>query len=142
MLPFSLGCAVTSAVAGIIVSRTGQYRPMMWGSFAVFTLGMGLMTMLDSHSSTYVFFPLSLWDFSFTLQCRALKVVYPLVAAVGLGCLFQVCVKVASLLRFWAYHVQTPLIGLQAAMPIKDMATSTSTFGFIRQVFLTACHSL
>lgn len=56
MLPFSLGCAVTSAVAGIIVSRTGQYRPMMWGSFAVFTLGMGLMTMLDSHSSTYVFF--------------------------------------------------------------------------------------
>lgn len=97
MLPFSLGCAVTSAVAGIVVSRTGQYRPVMWGAFAVFTLGMGLMTMLDSHSST------------------ALKVVYPLVAAVGLGCLFQ-----------------TPLIGLQAAMPIKDMATSTSTFGFIR----------
>lgn len=97
MLPFSLGCALTSAVAGIVVSRTGQYRPMMWGSFAVFTLGMGLMTMLDNHSST------------------ALKVVYPLVAAVGLGCLFQ-----------------TPLIGLQAAMPIKDMATSTSTFGFIR----------
>jgi len=55
MLPFSLGCAFTSAVAGIVVSRTGQYRPMMWGAFAVFTLGMGLMTMLDSHSSTYVF---------------------------------------------------------------------------------------
>ena len=87
------------------------------------------------------FFLLSLWDFSFTLQCRALKVVYPLVAAVGLGCLFQVCVKVASVLRFWAYHVQTPLIGLQAAMPIKDMATSTSTFGFIRQVFLRACYT-
>lgn len=40
---------------------------------------------------------------------------YLLVAALGVGCLFQ-----------------TPLIGLQAAMPLKDMATSTSTFGFIR----------
>ncbi|KAG6812805.1 hypothetical protein H0H93_013673, partial [Arthromyces matolae] len=29
---------------------------------------------------------------------------------------------------------QTPLIGLQAAMPLKDMATSTSTFGFIRTI--------
>ncbi len=27
---------------------------------------------------------------------------------------------------------QVPLIALQAAMPIKDMATSTSTFGFLR----------
>lgn len=70
MLPFSLGCAVTSAVAGIIVSRTGQYRPMMWGSFAVFTLGMGLMTMLDSHSSTYVFFFFCLYGISPSL-CNA-----------------------------------------------------------------------
>jgi hypothetical protein len=88
-----------------------------------------------------MFFPLFLWDFTFTLHCRALKVVYPLVAAVGLGCLFQVCAEVAWLLRLWAHHVQTPLIGLQAAMPIKDMATSTSTFGFIRQVFLPACYT-
>ena len=45
------------------------------------------------------------------------NIVYLLIAASGIGCLFQ-----------------TPLIGLQAAMPIKDMATSTSTFGFIRWV--------
>jgi hypothetical protein len=44
-----------------------------------------------------------------------LKVVYPLIAALGIGGLFQ-----------------TPLIGLQAAMPLKDMATSTAAFGFIR----------
>ncbi|RXW18730.1 hypothetical protein EST38_g7128 [Candolleomyces aberdarensis] len=97
MLPYSLGCALTSAVAGIIVTRTGRYREMMWISFAVFAIGMGLMTMLDGSSST------------------AEKVIYTLIAALGLGCLFQ-----------------TPLIGLQAAMPIKDMATSTATFGFIR----------
>lgn len=43
------------------------------------------------------------------------KVLYLLVSALGIGALFQ-----------------TPLIGLQAAMPLKDMATSTATFGFIR----------
>ncbi|EAU88799.2 membrane transporter [Coprinopsis cinerea okayama7 len=101
-IPYSLGCAFTSAVSGIVVSKTGSYRPMMWGAFAVFTLGMGLMTMLDGDSST------------------AEKVLYTLIAALGLGCLFQ-----------------TPLIALQAAMPIKDMATSTSTFGFIRTLGAT-----
>lgn len=30
-----------------------------------------------------------------------------------------------------------PLIGMQAAMPIKDMATSTATFGLIRQIGAT-----
>jgi len=28
--------------------------------------------------------------------------------------------------------LQTPLIALQAAMPLKDMATSTGAFGFLR----------
>jgi hypothetical protein len=97
MLPFSLGSAAFSIVGGVVVSRTGVYRPVMWVSFAIFALGMGLMIMLDAYSTTVE------------------KVWYPLVAAIGLGSLFQ-----------------TPLIGLQAAMPIKDMATSTSTFGFLR----------
>ncbi|ETW86054.1 MFS amino acid permease [Heterobasidion irregulare TC 32-1] len=43
------------------------------------------------------------------------KVLYPFVTSLGIGCLFQ-----------------TPLIGLQAAMPLKDMATSTATYGFLR----------
>jgi len=45
----------------------------------------------------------------------AKKVLYPLFTAFGFGCLFQV-----------------PLIALQAAMPVKDKATSTCTFGFLR----------
>ncbi|KAG6918133.1 hypothetical protein DXG01_016322 [Tephrocybe rancida] len=97
MLPFSLGSAITSAIGGIIVTRTGQYRPTLWIAYALFAIGMGLMIMLDGSSS------------------QAEKVIFPLIAALGLGSLFQ-----------------TPLIGLQAAMPIKDMATSTATFGFIR----------
>ncbi|KAL0063748.1 hypothetical protein AAF712_009305 [Marasmius tenuissimus] len=97
MLPFSLGGAVVSAISGIIVSRFKEYRIVMWISWAIFTLGYGLMTMLDSHSSL------------------AEQLVLPLIAALGIGALFQ-----------------TPLIGLQAAMPLKDMATSTGAFGFIR----------
>ncbi|KAF5373628.1 hypothetical protein D9758_000649 [Tetrapyrgos nigripes] len=97
MIPFSCGGAIFSAASGILVSKTKEYRFIMWGAFAFFTLGYGLMIMLDSHSNT------------------AEKVLYPFVAAIGLGSLFQ-----------------TPLIALQAAMPLKDMATSTSAFGFIR----------
>ncbi|KAI6109565.1 MFS general substrate transporter [Pisolithus sp. B1] len=97
MLPFSLGSALLSILSGIVVTRTGSYRPVMWGAWAVMTVGWGLMIMLDSTSN------------------NAEKELYPLVAALGLGCLFQ-----------------SPLIGLQAAMPLKDMATSTGAFVFLR----------
>ncbi|KAI0320729.1 MFS amino acid permease [Amylostereum chailletii] len=97
MIPFSLGGALFSAIAGIIVTRTGSWRPVIWFAWAIMILGWGLMTQLDDTSN------------------NAEKELYPFVAAIGIGCLFQ-----------------TPLIGLQAAMPLKDMATSTATFGFIR----------
>ncbi|KAJ7314253.1 major facilitator superfamily domain-containing protein [Mycena albidolilacea] len=47
----------------------------------------------------------------------ALQIVYPLIAWLGLGGLFA-----------------PPLIGLQAAMPVKDMATSSTTFGLFRSL--------
>ncbi|KIJ69250.1 hypothetical protein HYDPIDRAFT_80094 [Hydnomerulius pinastri MD-312] len=97
MLPYSLGGAALSAISGLVVTRTGSYRPIMWGAWAVMTLGWGLMIQLDSTSNS------------------AEKELYPLVAAIGIGCLFQ-----------------TPLIAVQAAMPLKDMATSTGAFVFLR----------
>ncbi|KAG7447925.1 MFS general substrate transporter [Guyanagaster necrorhizus] len=97
MLPFSLGSSIASASMGYLVSHTGEYRPVLWISWTLFTLGYGLMIMLDSYSNT------------------AEKILFPLIAALGLGTMFQV-----------------PLIALQAAMPLKDMATSTAAFGFIR----------
>ncbi|OCH95564.1 MFS general substrate transporter [Obba rivulosa] len=99
MLPFSLGSAFVSAMSGQVVTRTGRWRPVMWFAWTITVLGYGLMIQLNASSNT------------------AEKVLYPLVTALGIGCLFQ-----------------TPLIGLQAAMPLKDMATSTATFGFIRQL--------
>jgi EmrB/QacA subfamily drug resistance transporter len=72
MLAFSLACSVTSALSGVIVTRTGEYRPLIWGAWAVYALGYGLMTQLDDTSSV------------------AVKEVYPLIGGLGLGCLFQV----------------------------------------------------
>lgn len=97
MLPYSLGAAGLSAISGIIVTKLGDYRWVTWIAWAIMTLGYGLMIMLDDTSST------------------AAKELFPLIAATGVGCLFQ-----------------TPLIALQAAMPLKDMATSTATMGLIR----------
>ena len=94
----------------------------MWFSWVIIVLGYGLMIQLDEKSNTSVFyFFFSLRVVMIFTRCffymflSAEKVLYLLVSALGVGCLFQ-----------------TPLIGLQAAMPLKDMATSTSTFGFIR----------
>ncbi|KAH8109974.1 MFS general substrate transporter [Phellopilus nigrolimitatus] len=99
MIPYSLGSAMISASSGLLVSHLGRYRPFIWVGFAVMTVGYGLMTKLDDRSSI------------------AERAVFPLIAAIGTGCLFQI-----------------PLIALQAAMPLKDMATSTATFVFIRQL--------
>ncbi|KAH8119468.1 MFS general substrate transporter [Phellopilus nigrolimitatus] len=96
-LPLSLGSSLMAIVSGVIVSRTGRYRPVMWVGWAVMTLGFGLMTMLEENTSA------------------AKQEIWLLVAGLGIGCLFN-----------------PPLIGLQAAMPMKDMATSTTTFELIR----------
>ncbi|KAG9318910.1 major facilitator superfamily domain-containing protein [Chiua virens] len=99
MLTFSLGTAVVSIVSGLTLSKTGKYRPIIWVAYALMTLGMGLMIML-SYTSII-----------------AEQEIFPLIAALGIGCLFQV-----------------PLVALQAAMPLKDMATASSGFMFIRTV--------
>ncbi|KAJ7109509.1 major facilitator superfamily domain-containing protein [Mycena epipterygia] len=106
MLPYSLGCALVSASSGQVVTRTKEYRPVIWFAWPVLTVGFGLMIMLDDKSGA------------------AREAVFPLVAAIGVGCL---CKEGP-----WSVLMHTPLIGLQAAMPIKDMATSTATYGFIR----------
>ncbi|KAF9242116.1 MFS general substrate transporter [Melanogaster broomeanus] len=99
MLPFSLGTALISIVAGIIMTKTGKYRISIWTAYVVMSLGMGLMIMLDYTSSI------------------AEQEIYPLIATLGIGCLFQI-----------------PLVALQAAMPLKDMATASSAFMFLRTV--------
>ncbi|KAI9574224.1 MFS general substrate transporter [Boletus coccyginus] len=93
MLTFSLGTSLTSIVSGLIISKIGKYRVVIWVSYVTLTLGLGLMIMLDYKSSL------------------ATQEIYPLIVSLGIGCLLQV-----------------PLVALQAAMPLKDMATASSAF--------------
>jgi hypothetical protein len=51
MIPYSLGASVTAVFSGIIVTRFGAYRAVIWGSWAIMTLGWGLMTTLDDRSN-------------------------------------------------------------------------------------------
>ncbi|ESK84655.1 membrane transporter [Moniliophthora roreri MCA 2997] len=103
MLPFSLVSSIMALISGLIVAKTGEYRTVIWAGFVVMTLGFGLMIQLDDLSS------------------RAEKELYPFVAALGLGCLFQV-----------------PTVAFQASMPLADMAASTTAF----ILFRTLCGSI
>lgn len=103
MFPFSLVSAITSMLAGFLITRTKAYRPIVWISFAIYTLGAGLMTMMDADSSV------------------AEQEVYPLIAGIGLGCLFQ-----------------APMIAITAAMPPSEMATSTAALSLVRSASGTA----
>ncbi|EPQ58765.1 hypothetical protein GLOTRDRAFT_91759 [Gloeophyllum trabeum ATCC 11539] len=96
-LPYSLSSSLVAAISGVIITRWGRYRLLIWCSWALMTVGFGLMIMLDNDSTT------------------AEQQIYPVLAALGAGVLFE-----------------APLVALQAAMPLKDMATSTSSFVFIR----------
>ncbi|KAL5528489.1 hypothetical protein ACEPAF_7625 [Sanghuangporus sanghuang] len=96
-LPLSLGSSSMAIVSGLIVAKTGRYRPVIWVGWFVMTLGLGLLIMLEEDTSI------------------AKQEIWLLVAGLGIGCLFQ-----------------PPLIAIQAAMPLKDMATSTAAFVLIR----------
>ncbi|KAI3602853.1 membrane transporter [Moniliophthora roreri] len=99
MLPFSLVSSIVSFSSGLVVAKTGKYRPVFWTGFVLMTLGYGLMIQLDDRSS------------------RVEKEMYIFVAALGAGCFFQI-----------------PTIAIQAAMPLADMATSTTAFMLVRSL--------
>ena len=92
MLPFSLGASLFAAISGLIVTKTGKYRPVIWVSLIATIVGFGLMSTLDSRSNTFVIARTPVTQLRFTFS-RAKKVLYPLVAAAGLGGLLQVCTE-------------------------------------------------
>ncbi|KLO19543.1 MFS general substrate transporter [Schizopora paradoxa] len=96
-MPLSVGSSITAIISGIIVSKTGKYRPVMWVAWTLMTLGFGLMIMMEENSS------------------QAKQELVILITGLGVGCFFQ-----------------PPLIALQAAMPLKDMAVSTAVFTLLR----------
>ncbi|KAK5992089.1 Efflux pump FUS6 [Cladobotryum mycophilum] len=51
LLPTALLSALTGITAGIIITKTGRYRPLHIASFALITLGFGLFTRFNRHTS-------------------------------------------------------------------------------------------
>ncbi|KAH7107653.1 MFS amino acid permease [Auriculariales sp. MPI-PUGE-AT-0066] len=98
-IPFSCGGALVAIISGLVIVKTGSYRPVIFFGWFVMLLGQGLLILYDENTSV-------------PTQEGLL-----LLLSIGAGCLFQ-----------------PPLIALQAAMPLKDMATATATFGLIRQI--------
>ncbi|KAI0154978.1 MFS general substrate transporter [Xylariaceae sp. FL1272] len=59
-LPYAIGTLVSAVIGGVVLSRTGVYKPIHAVSFAVSVIGFGLFTLLDAGTSkvAYVFFQL------------------------------------------------------------------------------------
>ncbi|KAI1144956.1 major facilitator superfamily domain-containing protein [Nemania diffusa] len=57
-LPITIGILLSAALAGILLSKFGSYRPLHVGGFAVSIVGCGLFTLLDerTHTVVWVFF--------------------------------------------------------------------------------------
>lgn len=92
----------------------GKNLPAIWFGSTLITVGTGLLVLLDYTSSMYVP-PSRVVTLRRSMAQSAEQEVYPLVAAIGAGFLFQ-----------------NPIVALQAAMPLNDMATATSGFMFLR----------
>ncbi|GAA5840582.1 hypothetical protein JCM11251_007619 [Rhodosporidiobolus azoricus] len=52
ILPQLLTVTFSVGVSGIVVSRTGKYKALVLCGFAIWTVGLGLLSTLDAHSST------------------------------------------------------------------------------------------
>lgn len=50
-LPFAGFTLMFAVVAGIMLSKTGAYRPLHWAAFALSAIGFGIFTLLDASSS-------------------------------------------------------------------------------------------
>ncbi|TNY23947.1 MFS amino acid permease [Rhodotorula diobovata] len=99
LIPFSVGTALFGVISGFMAARWKRTKELIIGSYFFSTLGFALLASLDSTSN------------------RAKQMLYLLIAALGIGPLFQL-----------------PLLHLQAAMPVRDLATSTATLALLRSV--------
>jgi hypothetical protein len=54
LLPITIGFPVFAAIGGAIVTKTGRYKPIHIFSGAIFTIGMGVSSILDENTHTGV----------------------------------------------------------------------------------------
>ncbi|KAI0542843.1 major facilitator superfamily domain-containing protein [Xylaria digitata] len=69
-LPFNIFLIPTAAIGGILMTKTGTYRPLHGAAYILLSLGLGLSSLLNSQSS------------------KAEWVIFQIIIALGLGCTF------------------------------------------------------
>ncbi|GAA5918773.1 hypothetical protein JCM6882_006808 [Rhodosporidiobolus microsporus] len=99
MMPFSVGTAAIGVISGFILAKRKRCKEQIVASYALAVLGYALLATLDEKSS------------------RAKQELYLLVAALGIGPLFQL-----------------PFIAIQSAVSVAQMATSTATVQLLRSI--------
>ncbi|CAG1971742.1 unnamed protein product [Fusarium graminearum] len=53
VLPFTGTVAPAAVVVGLLITKTGTYRPFIWAGWTLVPLGMGLMMLLEKDTETY-----------------------------------------------------------------------------------------
>ena len=71
LLPFVVSLALSAAASGILIRKTGYYRPFIWAGMALLTLGFGLFTDLPPYAN---------WS---------KIIIYQIIAGIGVGSNFQ-----------------------------------------------------
>ncbi|KAM3076350.1 hypothetical protein ACMFMG_007171 [Clarireedia jacksonii] len=71
LFPLTFTTAPAAVVVGLVIAKTGRYRPSIWFGWALSTLGLGLLILLKESTSTVS------WIF------------ITLVPGIGFGCLFS-----------------------------------------------------
>ncbi|KAF4971450.1 hypothetical protein FZEAL_9849 [Fusarium zealandicum] len=53
VMPFTGAVAPAALVVGLLIAKTGKYRPFIWIGWALVPLGLGLMMLLERDTDTY-----------------------------------------------------------------------------------------
>lgn len=54
LLPLVAGMLVAGIGSGVLISKTGRYRPYIWVALAIYTAGIALLSLWDEHSGLNV----------------------------------------------------------------------------------------
>ncbi|KAL5599971.1 hypothetical protein FOVSG1_007783 [Fusarium oxysporum f. sp. vasinfectum] len=53
VMPFTGTVAPAAVIVGLLIAKTGTYRPFIWAGWVLVPIGMGLMLLLDNHTETF-----------------------------------------------------------------------------------------
>ncbi|KAG9245097.1 MFS multidrug transporter-like protein [Calycina marina] len=60
IFPFTLTTAPAAVIVGLVITKTGRFRPSLWAGWFLATLGMGLLILLKDSTSTVAWVFISL----------------------------------------------------------------------------------